>query len=86
MLRRNLLLAWRNLARNKVHAVINIVGLAVGLSACIVIFRIVDFELGFDSQIPDNERIYRIYSKYSVAFVGFNRGVPTALQSFLYTS
>ncbi len=79
MLQRNLSLAWRIIARNKLHAAINIVGLAVGLSACIVIFRIVDFELGFDNHIPDKERIYRIYSKYSVAFDGFNKGVPTGL-------
>lgn len=83
MLRSNFILAWRNLLKNKLLTIINIVGLVVGLSACIVIYRIVDFELGFDTHIPEKERIYRIYSKYSVAFVGFNPGVPTGLPTFI---
>lgn len=83
MLRSNFILAWRNLLRNKLQTVINIVGLGIGLSACIVIYRIVGFELGFDTHIPEKERIYRIYSKYSVAFEGFNSGVPTGLPTFV---
>ncbi|MCZ6693951.1 MAG: ABC transporter permease, partial [Bacteroidetes bacterium] len=83
MLQSNFILAWRYLLKNKLQTIINIVGLVVGLSACIVIYRIVDFELGFDTHIPEKERIYRIYSKYSVAFVGFNSGVPTGLPIFV---
>ncbi len=83
MLRSNFILAWRNLLRNKLQTVINIVGLGIGLSACIVIYRIVGFELGFDTHIPEKERIYRIYSEYSVAFEGFNSGVPTGLPTFV---
>ncbi|TDB62740.1 ABC transporter permease [Arundinibacter roseus] len=41
-------IAWRNLLQNKLYSSINIVGLAVGLSACIVIMLFVNYENGFD--------------------------------------
>ncbi|OOQ62053.1 ABC transporter permease [Mucilaginibacter pedocola] len=42
-------IAWRNLWKNKVSSVINIVGLAVGMAACIVILLFVSYEKSFDS-------------------------------------
>lgn len=53
-------IAWRNLLRNKVTGVINILGLALGISACLVIYLVVRFELGYEKGFPDHERIYRI--------------------------
>jgi putative ABC transport system permease protein len=51
-------IAWRNLWKNKVSSVINIVGLAVGMAACIVILLFVSYEKSFDSFHADN--IYRL--------------------------
>ncbi len=51
---------WRALVRNKAYTGINILGLALGISACLVIFLIVNHELGYDTFHPDKERIYRI--------------------------
>jgi putative ABC transport system permease protein len=42
-------IAWRNLWKNKVSSVINIVGLATGMAACIVILLFVSYEKSFDS-------------------------------------
>jgi putative ABC transport system permease protein len=39
-----LIVSLRNLWRNRYHSAINIVGLSVGISACLVIFLIVTFE------------------------------------------
>lgn len=83
MLRINLLLAWRNLWSNKLHSFINIVGLSIGISACVVIFLIVNYELGFNHNIKDGERIYRLYSNFSGAFKTDNRGVPAAIGAFV---
>ena len=59
MFKNYLKIAWRNIARNKVYSIINILGLSLGICACIVIFLIINFELSFDKFHPDKDRIYR---------------------------
>lgn len=54
--------AFRNLWRNKNFAGINIAGLAVGISVCLVIFLIIRFELSFDEFHSNKNRIYRLLS------------------------
>src|SRR5882757_9734640 len=78
MFRNYLLVAWRTLLRNTLYFFINILGLAIGISACLVIFLIVNFELSFDRFHPDRERIYRVYSEFKGDYNGFNRGVSAA--------
>ena len=53
-------IAFRNLRRNKVFSAINILGLAVGMGVCLLIFQYIHFELSYDRFHPDAERIYRI--------------------------
>src|SRR6266571_1470828 len=50
--------AWRNLWKNKVYSAINIVGLAIGMAACIVIMLFVFYEKSFDNLHKKN--IYRL--------------------------
>jgi putative ABC transport system permease protein len=64
MLQNYLKIALRNLLRNKVYSFINILGLAIGVSACLVIFLLVSFELSFENFQPDRERIYRVVSGF----------------------
>lgn len=52
--------AFRNIFRNKTFSVINIVGLAVGMAACIVISVFIQNEYNYDSFNTKAERIYRI--------------------------
>jgi putative ABC transport system permease protein len=54
--------AWRNLARNKLYAAINIVGLAVGFAAAILIALFVRDELSYDRFWPDFQRVYIVNS------------------------
>jgi putative ABC transport system permease protein len=60
MLKNYFLTALRNFARNKSFAAINVLGLSIGISAALVIFMIVYYELSFDKFQPDRERIYRV--------------------------
>jgi len=53
-------IAWRNITRNKVYTFINILGLALGICGCLVLFLITHFEFSFDRDHPDGDRIYRI--------------------------
>ncbi len=59
MLKNYFKIAWRNLLKNKASSVINVVGLSVGISACLVIYLITSFELSYENFHPGKERIYR---------------------------
>src|SRR5215210_677842 len=50
--------AWRNLWKRKVFSLINIVGLSIGIAACIVIMVFVLYEKSFDNFHAKN--IYRL--------------------------
>src|SRR5436190_22623394 len=79
MLRNYLTIALRNLWRNKLYSGLNIFGLAIGISACLVIYLIVSYELSFDTYHADRERIYRVYSHFTGSCEGTNSGVRTPL-------
>ncbi|WPU91095.1 FtsX-like permease family protein [Mucilaginibacter sabulilitoris] len=58
MIKNYIKIAWRNIWKNKVFSAINIVGLSVGMAACIVIMLFVFYEKSFDSMHTKN--IYRL--------------------------
>jgi len=64
MLKNYLLIAWRNLKRDKLFAALNIVGLAIGILACMLIYIYVQDELSFDANHANADRIFRIQSHY----------------------
>ena len=53
-------IAWRNLMRNKIFSFINIFGLSVGLTCCILITLYVVHETSYDKFYKDRDRIYRL--------------------------
>jgi putative ABC transport system permease protein len=73
MFRNYIKIAWRNLLRNRVYAAINVIGLALGISACLVIFLSVHFELGYDNFHPGKENIYRVVAELGNAEKGFRK-------------
>ena len=60
MLRNYLIIAFRNVAKNKVFSAINVFGLGIGLAACLLIFQFVTFELSYDKFHDKFDRIYRV--------------------------
>lgn len=64
MLKNYLKIAWRNIIRHKIYGIINVLGLALGISACLVIYLITRFELSYDTFHSDKERIYRIVAEH----------------------
>lgn len=60
MLRNNIKIAFRNLTTHKFFSVLNIVGLALGMSACLTVILIIRDQLSYDHFHTDVERIYRI--------------------------
>ncbi|GAA4406491.1 ABC transporter permease [Nibrella viscosa] len=63
MLQNYLRTAFRNLVKHRVSTLINLLGLTIGVTACLVIYVITSFELSFDTFHPDSERIYRVVGK-----------------------
>lgn len=59
-----LLIAWRTLRRDKLFAALNIIGLAVGIVACFLIYIYVQDELSFDAHHRKADRIFRIQAHY----------------------
>jgi putative ABC transport system permease protein len=60
MIRNYFKIAWRNIVRQKGYSGINIVGLAIGIAACLLILQYVSFELSYESFHTNKERIYRV--------------------------
>ena len=56
----SLKVAWRNILRQRWYSLIHVLGLAIGICVCIVIYLIGRYELSFDNFHPDVNRIYRI--------------------------
>jgi len=73
--------AVRNLARNKSYALINVLGLAVGIAASLLIFLVIQFETSFDNFHKKKKSIYRIGTEFhNQDGVSYSDGVafPTA--------
>jgi len=63
MFRNYFTVALRNFQGNKIFSLINIAGVAIGISASLVIYLIVQHEFNFDKFHKDGDRIYRVVSK-----------------------
>jgi putative ABC transport system permease protein len=55
-------IAWRNLLKNQTFSLINITGLSIGITACILISVYILHESSYDKQVPNGENVYRLTS------------------------
>lgn len=70
-------IAIRNLLRHKTYTGINIIGLSVGIAACLLLYVVVSYELSFENFQPNKDRIYRMVTQDKYADgVSYNPGVP----------
>ncbi len=60
MYRHYFTIAGRNLSRNKLNSLINILGLAVGMGVCLLIYQYVHFEMSYDNFHANAHNIYRL--------------------------
>lgn len=68
-------IAVRNLLRHKVFSFINILGLAVGMAACFLMFLYVSFEKSYDNFNTKADRMYRIATDVKTE----SENIPTGL-------
>lgn len=69
MLRNYLKIALRNFQRNRLASVINLLGLTIGLTSCLLIVLYIQNELSYDGFEKKGDRIARVIMEY-----GFNGG------------
>lgn len=60
MLKNYLKISWRSIRKHKLNSIINITGLALGLTCSLLILFYLKAELSYDKIFPKSERIYRI--------------------------
>ena len=80
-------IAWRNLMFNKSYTSINIVGLAVGIAACLLIALFVKNETSFDDRILNSSQVYRLneYMHYNGTAPQLSAAVGPPIAPFLQT-
>jgi len=66
MLKNYFITAWRNITRDKFYTLLNIAGLAIGLTAAIFIFLYIIDELTYDKSHLNYRRIYRLESHFVI--------------------
>jgi putative ABC transport system permease protein len=60
MLRNYFLIAWRNFKRHKGFSFINVLGLSIGMAACLLILQYITFQTSFDDFHANASRLYRV--------------------------
>ncbi|WP_234736890.1 ABC transporter permease [Tellurirhabdus bombi] len=84
MLRNYFTTAFRNLRRNWNYSVLNIAGLSLGLTCCLLLFVSIRYELSFDRHHSQADQTFRLVTHYQSAnFDGFNVGMPMPVISAL---
>lgn len=81
------LVALRALRRNKAFSFINILGLAVGIAASLLIFLVIRFERSYDEYHAKKDRIYRVVTtminRSNEEVSGYYGNVPLGLDDII---
>jgi putative ABC transport system permease protein len=65
MLKNYVLIAWRNLKKNKIFSLINIFGLTIGITVCMMIYLFIIKQYSYDSFHSKGDSIYRVMRDFS---------------------
>ena len=80
MFKNYLKIAFRNIIKRKLFSLITVIGLAVGITCCLLIMLYVKQELGYDTFYPNADNIYRVgHSVIRPTRTGISAATPTPL-------
>lgn len=65
MIQNNLKIAFRSLRAHKFYSLLNILGIALGMSGCLTLILIIRDQLSYDRFHPNSERTYRVLEQQS---------------------
>ncbi len=88
MLKNYFKIAIRNLSRQKNFTIINIAGLAAGISVCLIIFVLIQFHRSFENFHGKKDRIYRVVTEYhhsDASEIFYGKAVPAGMPAALKT-
>jgi len=81
LIKNYLIVAWRNIKRQKVYSFIKIFGLSIGIAACVLIYLFVVDELSFDRFHENGDQLFRVlqvrYDKDTGKETGSQQFLPT---------
>jgi putative ABC transport system permease protein len=77
MFRNYIIIAWRNLRRNRSYTFINILGLTLGIACSILIFTLLQHHLSYDNFHTNKDRIYRIVTEWHDETTDQSPAVPS---------
>lgn len=81
--------AFRTLIRNRNYTIINIAGLAVGISVCMMIYIIIQYHTSFDTFHSKKDHTYRVLTEFHISDatnIAFGKDVPFPLPESLKTA
>ncbi len=70
MIRNYIKTAWRNINKNRTYAAINILGLTIGLTACMLMATVVLDDLSYDKHWSRKDDLYRILTVDTAGLMG----------------
>ncbi|HET9278216.1 MAG TPA: ABC transporter permease, partial [Flavitalea sp.] len=73
MIKSFFLVAYRNLVKNKATTILNVSGLAIGVTVCLVIAIWLQRELSFDKFHPNGKAIFRISNTFKSESESFSQ-------------
>lgn len=87
MIRNYFKIAWRNLRKHKFYTLINIFGLSLGISCCIILFQFITYHLSFDTYHHDAKSLYKIVEQMHLedGTTLYERGAPMVLATAIKT-
>src|SRR5688572_33467833 len=62
MLYNYFVIAFRNLLKHKVFSFINVIGLTIGITCCILLALFINYEFSYERHFSDYNNIYRVTS------------------------
>src|SRR5687768_7082754 len=81
MFKNYLKIAFRNLLNKKGFSAINILGLSIGMTCCLLIFQYVAFEYSFDGFHENKKDVYRVLQSYARSGDELDKGHAFTAQS-----
>ena len=65
MFKNHLLIAWRNLLKNKIYSIINVLGLAAGMAVAMLIAFWIWDEVTYNQYHPKHKRLAQVMTTYT---------------------
>ncbi|MDW3190916.1 MAG: ABC transporter permease [Cytophagales bacterium] len=84
MFKNNLTIALRNFNKHRSYVLLNVIGLAFGLTVFLLITRYTSYEFSYDTHHENADRIYRVYKElHGLEEQWFDAGTPGPLAKTL---